>query len=1129
MSTTIDSKVVEMRFDNGQFEQGVSQSISSLDKLKASLTIDGNATADSLNVVVDSFSMLGVMAKRVVENLTDSAWATVIKTIKYLSVDQIAEGWSKYGTLMDSVQTIMSATRQDWADQGEQMDYVTAQIKKLNWYTDETSWNLVDMTSNIGKFVAAGVDIETATTAMEGIGSWAGQSGVKVDQMSHAMYNLSQAMALGAVRVQDWMSIENANMATKEFKETAIQTALEMGTLSYNADGAVVAFDKFGHEIEVTAETFRSTLSANWFSGDVLTATLKKYGDFADGLHKTVQETGATATELLGYIDDYKEAMANGEDTTTWVQELAAEENISNVKALAEGLEYLSSDYNELGRSAFKASQECKTFKDVQLAMQDAVSSAWMGIFEAIVGNYLESKELWSNIAEELYEVFVDYLNEIRRALETWGEVFGGRETLLEALWNFWYNIKDVVMSIKEGFERVFPTDKLASKLLYFVQDLKALSEKFRFIDFPWYSDVENIKDAAESIGHALSRLWEAIKVIAKSIGAAWEQIFPSNETNALTLTLAIKYLAEWIEKLSEAFIMNKDRSEMLQRTFAGLFAIVDILKELIIAIAEVIFDATGSTEGFADGILGVTATIGDYLVAFRDWIKENDVFRVAIGTVVSFIQSIPDKLDKVCQDLFGLGLDEVWEKIKSAALSAWEAIKNFFINLPVYAESVSQALFGMSLDEVWNKIKEAASSAWDKIKEFFTWARENLGKMFQKSDEGGEGFSENLQTTGESVQSFSDKLSEALENIRKAWETLKPYIDEIGEGLKEAFDSESLDFEGMGKGLAGGGFFAVCIVAAQYIMTFLGALNKLVDNGDKIGASIKGMFDSIGGAFKSLSKRISADIMKTIATAILELAAAILILSLIDQKKMLVSTVIVAGLIAELAVVIDLFDQMEADKKKFNTIKQALGVMMVAIAEVTAAIILIAREDIEGCKAAAIMIGALLLEISVIIAYFGKMDDIDEGQMLKAAAAMTIMGVAMIEIAAALRIVAEMPMDGMLVGAIALSSVLTVMVIALTALSEAEGNIVKAAAVSVLMGIAMLELSISLAILANSDPMSLVAGALALSAVLTVMVVALTALGEAEGSLVKGAAASVLMGVALLEISVALAILGLN
>lgn len=1124
MSTTIDQNVVEMRFENGQFEQGVSQSMASIDKLKQSLNFDtaGAAAAQGINVVVQGFDTINYALANLVSNLANSAWSKLISFVKSLSVDNVAEGWSKYTTLMDGVQVIMSATRDQWEDQNAQMEYMTQQMEKLNWYTDETSWNMVDMTSNIGKFISAGVDIDTATTAMMGIGSWAGQSGAKVDQMSRAMYNLSQAMGMGSVRVQDWMSIENANMATKEFKETVIATALEMGELKYNADGDIIALDKFGKEIEVTAESFRSTLAAGWFTGDVLTSTLKRYGDFAEGLHKTVDETGLTAAELLGHIEEYKQAMADGEDMTAWVQKLASDESVSNVSALREGLEYLSNDYNELGYAAFKASQETRTFKDLQLAMKDAVSSAWMGIFQVIFGNYLESKELWSTWAEELYEVFVDPLNEVKRILDKAFNYFEASENFLQAMWNMWYNIKGVVLAVGEGFASLIP-DNIASKILYFSEDLLKITEKMKLADFGWYSDFDNIKDAVSALMGVVKNFWKNIQTIAGSLGDAWKRIFPKdNHTDALTFTIALKNVAEWLEKVSEKFVLSKESAEKLERTFAGVFAVLDILKELLFALIEPFADVEEGESGLVTGTLSVTATIGDWLVMLRDWIKENDIFKKAVTAVVDFIKSIPSTLDKVCNDLFGIGLEDVWNNIKNAVIVAWGVVVEFFRNLPTYADEATMALFGLHLDEVWDKIKEAVSGAWEAIKKFFASLRKS-----DETTEAGDAatdLSDTMQQAGEGVSQAIEKVSGAFDKLKEAWNAVKPYIDQIVQGFKDSTDFEMPSMEEWGKGLAGGGVLVILVAIADGIMTFVSAIKELDKDRKKIVDSISGMFNSIGGAFNSLSKRISADVIKTIATAILELAAAIFILSLIDTGKMGFSTLAIGGLMAEIALIMEEFDSLDMDRKKFFQIKMVLAEMMLVIGEIVAGMILIAKEDPVACAMAASEIGILLLEIAAIMAIFNNMD-LDEQKLVEASIAMVLLGAVMMEIGTALSTIGDIPLENTLSGSIALSSILAVLTICMLALGESKGNLAKAGASAALMGLALMEIAVALAIVGGVDPEGLLAGALAISGVLAVLTIALMALGEAEGNIVKGAAALLLASASLIIIAGALAI----
>ena len=246
--------------------------------------------------------------------------------VNSLSVDQISAGWDKYAEKTSSVQTIMAATAKDFTDTGEQMEFVNSQLDKLNWFTDETSYSFLDMVNNIGKFTSNGIGLEQSVTSMQGISTWAAISGANVGEASRAMYNLSQALAVGSVKLMDWKSIENANMATREFKEIAVQTAVELGTLKDNMDGTFSTLQ--GHAF--TIEQFNTQLSDGWFSKDVLQDVLSKYGEFANELYKVSDATGKTASEILGAIDDYEEAGNKMTDEIKWIspyiQELTKDE-----------------------------------------------------------------------------------------------------------------------------------------------------------------------------------------------------------------------------------------------------------------------------------------------------------------------------------------------------------------------------------------------------------------------------------------------------------------------------------------------------------------------------------------------------------------------------------------------------------------------------------------------------------------------------------------------------------------------------------------------------------------------------------------------------------------------------------
>ena len=354
----IDERVVEMRFDNENFEANVNQSIKTINKLKESLDFDGaedsfenissaaakcdiEPLAKSLENVTVKFDMLEMVAANVLSRIVNKAIDAGTSLAKSLSVDQISAGWKKYEQKTESVQTIMAAT-------GLSINEVNGYLEKLIWFADETSYSFTDMVNNIGKFTSAGVDLDIAVDIMKGISNWAALSGAGIQQASRAMYNLSQAIGMGYVGIQDWKSIELANMATLEFKQVAIDTAVALGELKENADGTISTLDgKFA----VTAENMRETLKQKWFTGDVLNAALAEYNDFANAVYERQQQ----------WADEH-----NGE----WL-------TVSKVIKVLQAEGY---QMDSLGARAFQRAQEAITFTQAIEATTDAVSSGWMRV-----------------------------------------------------------------------------------------------------------------------------------------------------------------------------------------------------------------------------------------------------------------------------------------------------------------------------------------------------------------------------------------------------------------------------------------------------------------------------------------------------------------------------------------------------------------------------------------------------------------------------------------------------------------------------------------------------------------------------------------------------------------------------
>ena len=378
----VDERVVEMRFDNKDFEKNVDQSIKTIDKLKKSLDFEDAGESfeniskaaskcdlkpleDSLESVSVKFDMLELVAAGVLSNIVNKAIDAGTKLAKSLSIDQISAGWTKYQQKTESVQTIMSAT-------GLSINEVNGYLEKLIWFADETSYSFTDMVNNIGKFTSAGVDLDIAVDSMMGISNWAAQSGAGIQQASRAMYNLSQAIGMGYVGIQDWKSIELANMATLEFKQTVIDTAVEMGVLNKAADGTVTTIKG----TEVAAENMRETLKEKWFTGDVLNEALRIYNEFANAVYERQKEYEAETGVYL---------------TVSKTINLLREEGY---------------EMDSLGAKAFQRAQEAITFQQAMDATMDAVSSGWMRTFEIIFGNYEQSKKVWTELSNDLWDIF---------------------------------------------------------------------------------------------------------------------------------------------------------------------------------------------------------------------------------------------------------------------------------------------------------------------------------------------------------------------------------------------------------------------------------------------------------------------------------------------------------------------------------------------------------------------------------------------------------------------------------------------------------------------------------------------------------------------------------------------------
>ena len=578
MSTTVDNRVVQMRFDNEEFEKKASKSLSTLDRLKNALKFSG--ASKNLDKVNESFKevdanpllkaieginggLTTMVAKATLVNrATNALIDTTKRFVSSMTLDQVNAGWDKYAEKTSAVQTIMAATSKDFKDTGVQMSYVNSQLEKLNWFTDETSYNFTEMVGNIGKFTSNGIKLDRSVTAMQGIAAWAARSGANANEASRAMYNLSQALSTGAVKLIDWKSIENANMATAEFKENAIEAAVALGKLKKKGDGTYVTMKNNA----VSVQNFNNALSDAWFTSDVLLNVLDRYGGFTNKLYEVSSATDLTATQLLSAVDKYAEG-------TLDLQAYASMTGV-DVEELRGYLDELSSSTYELGRKSFQSAQEAKTFAEAISATSDAVSTGWMKTFELIFGDYEEAKKLWTNLANILYEVFAasgDVRNEL---FEGWREG-GGRKTMLEGINEMMEAILRVIKPFKDAFRDIFPA-KTSQDLLKFTNGFKNLMKALQLNS----RQMTNLRRAARGVFSVFDILFSTLKqlgniiknLVAPELGSFGDLVLEILGTVG-DLLYSFRNMTISGEKLNVSF----------EKIGSGAKKLIDILKNLFI------------------------------------------------------------------------------------------------------------------------------------------------------------------------------------------------------------------------------------------------------------------------------------------------------------------------------------------------------------------------------------------------------------------------------------------------------------------------------------------------------------------------------------------------------------------
>lgn len=906
MSREVDQRVVEMRFDNAQFEKNTRESIKTLDRLQDKLQFKDvdkgfeniekaqrNVSFDEMEGALDTlkvkFNALDVMAVAALTNITNKIVNTGERLVKSLSVDQVASGWNKYTEKTSNVQTIMNAT-------GESIDNVNGYLNKLMWYSDETSYSFSEMTSALSQMTAAGGDIKKMIPMIMGIANATADAGKTGFAFQSTIRNLTQSYSAGHLQLQDWKSLNLMGTATKALKQELIDTAVEMGKLK---------------EGEVTIATFESTLSNKWADTKVMEKTFEKYASMMEAAYDMVQQNpGMTSSEAL---------------------------------------EKLSGQYGELAERAALAAQQATSFGQAIDSTKDAVSSSWMKVFETFFGNKEEATETWTELANRLYDIFVpsiDALNErLKEGLDTgWKQLndkLGDQaetydtvlqkvalasgavtEESIEEAGSFANALRDGGVNaelLQNGLDVTLVSlekylamsdealdarnlDKEAIERDY--EALSRLNEEFR-------TGEANLADYAAGMSelsgreHLMQSLWnimDALSALVQPIHDAFQEIFPP------TSGKQIKSFAEGLDYATSKLIIGEETATKIRGAFTGLFRVIrggtDTITKVVKTAVKLLGGLADVLKPVKDGVLDVAGGFGDFVTEVGEALtgtktlgERFDAIRASLKKLLSPLGDLKD----LAKNFSLAGLKEQLDAlVQSGGNLSWisglsENAQNVLKPLIVLAGQAAGG--GLTLLGVLGAVAGGVIAKLGETADFLKqWVKGQL-----------EG-ADSLETTltnlpvkiGEAVTTFATTFKKNVSSIEATADTVADPVKKFFEALKAGFDS-----------ISGTDVYRLLSLIDVGLLAFsIGQFAKATKSfsslvGDLFKGPVTRAFDAMAGSFKQLTsalktwqKNQSSEAMRNIAVSILVLAGAMWVMAQVPEDRFhdIITTILAFG-----------------------------------------------------------------------------------------------------------------------------------------------------------------------------------------------------------------------------------------
>lgn len=925
MSQEVDSRVVEMRFDNANFEKNTKQTISTIDRLMEKLQFKGaekgfeklDAAAEnvdfatmqtSLDRLESKFSNLNIVATTALVNITNKFVDAGEKLVKSLSIDQVASGWDKYTEKTSNVQTIMNAT-------GKSIDQVNGYLNKLMWYSDETSFSFSEMTSALSSMTATGGDIEKLIPMIMGIANSVADAGQSGEAFVHTIRNLTQSYSTGFLNLQDWNSLGIAKTNSKALVENLIEAGKELGTL--DAQGRTSAGTL------VDAGTFRNTLSDKWATKAVMEKAFNKYAQMTLDVYDLTQEKGITASEA---IDE------------------------------------LSGAYDNIAERSFKAAQQAKSFNEAIDATKDAVSSSWMKVFETFFGNKEEATETWTELANRLYDIFVpsiDGLNErLKDGLNSgWAQLQGRLGDQADA---YSYALQQVALAsgavtedqITEAgsFTKALQQNGVSAELLKAsLEEAQASAEKLltlsdKELAAKGYVDRETIQRDAEAFAqlnaeiqngtldldeyaqkigelsgreHLMQSFWNIMDAIGKVVAPikeAFSEIFPPADGER------IYSIAERLDLMTQKLIITDQTAEKIKKTFKGLFTVLKGVTTVLSKIGAVAKEAfsllANAAKPVAQVVLSVGAGLGDFLETIYEVATGSGTLREKLGgirTALTKLLSPVDALGSMLKNTkIAQYIDTFLEKgEESTGLlgTLYSVGRRAFDGLSAVIQTAASGGIGIlgTLEMAISTLLLKLGGLGEKAVQVLGLTKPNLEDFQQNLIDMPKNLSKSMS---EFASSFQRSMNKINGSVGDAFAPVKQFFTAVKEGFDAISGTDVYRF--------------MSLIDVGLLAFSIGQMAKATKSlKTMLETPLTGMLNSISGTFKQLTSAIktwqkneSTKTLTGMATAVLILAGAMYVMSRINPDQFTEIAITVFGFVTLLTVSAKL---LEPTTKRFT------------------------------------------------------------------------------------------------------------------------------------------------------------------------------------------------------------------